>query len=238
MIADLPKIATKTQRAQLPNKETIGVDRASRMWETLYRELKRRYPDEEDAIVRKWADIDQVLEQAKLRRFKDWGHESLELVLDKFDAMCADALPGRIGERNALRGSLAEYLFLPNRGKDKNKVWLNGKEQPWGTKDATVPDDWYDVGGGVLEGLNLKSDRIHDPTADLKAITAKYFGRALIEAGNQPPGTRYALWFVRTPKDPAGLQAMVEIFSGPGTRISRVRFGKGDWIDIPAPTPP
>jgi hypothetical protein len=100
----------------------------------------------------------------------------------------------------------------------------------------TVPDDWYQI-DGAWEALELKSDLIDAPTADLPGLTAlarRYLADARGDAENLPLGARYALWFIRDP-GPAGRAAMMAELSVAGSPVTRVRFGSGQWQTVSAP---
>ncbi|BCJ50645.1 hypothetical protein Asp14428_21200 [Actinoplanes sp. NBRC 14428] len=216
---------------QAATKDSLKIDRSLVQWRTIRAEIERNYPHLTAEQRDGRADLDQVLEAARAGKFaKSLSHATRLAMLDRFDALGRQygLSPGSISGR---RGTLAEWLFIPGRG-FRRTVWLRGKQIRQVVSGCTVSDDWYQV-DGRWEALELKSDLIHQQsTAELRALAGGYLTDAAGDAENLPPGSRYALWFIREPGTQADMDAMITVLRGGGSPITRVRFGDREWVDL------
>lgn len=221
----------KPQPPPTATKEDLGINRGSREWRILREEIEREFGATLTAEQKAGrADIEQVLTAARAHRFKVTVHTELLAMLTRFDTLCT-ASGLSIGERNAWRASLAEWLFLPRRGFLKS-AFLNGERSQAGRLGAVIPDDWYQR-NGISIALELKSDVIdrNQTDADLRAVARLYLDRAKVAMTHLPLGAEYELWFIRDP-GAHGRQVMLEILRGADSRITRVYFGADGWVTV------
>lgn len=226
----------KPLRPKTVTKDNIGVDQQTAQWRGIYNLLKAKYGNlVPDQVVRTRADIEQAFEAARLGKFRRRLATDADrrAALTKFGQLLDNAQLA-VGPLNAKYGAFAEWLFLPDRAGGK-LVFLNGTSEnvAWGTPGTTVPDGWK-VANGLGTATELKANKIHDPVAtkaDVLAVARQHHNDAIGDATNLPPGSIIELRYVWAPRQ-SFIDAMLEVFTRSDTKITRVKFGDGDWIQI------
>jgi len=220
----------------------MGVDRTHPSWR-VYRDEAARYAKEhgedltEDQLSQR-ADVAQIMDAARARRFESLIHDSKLSILDAFEKLALESGMPRL-RVNTLRGNLSEALFNPQRG--PKPVYLLRVRIASAQLGSTIPD--YSIPHEeFVEWVEQKSDLIASGPKRADGATEagvgaarKYRADAIADEENLPVGDKISIEFVRN-VDPATKKAMLDVLFSPESPVYRVRFGGGEWIPRSAPS--
>jgi hypothetical protein len=222
-------------RAAPQTAENLGVDRNSREWKLLRKEVEAAFPGLSGTQRVALADFRQAYRKARTPFMRVLTPEQRRQMVLEFDDLLVTAglrpAEGQLGDHrpaNNWRGKYAEFLFIPD-GMDQQTRWY--KRVPNAGNRADRSDlDGHREEGGVHIFLEFKSDEIHDEKQTpgrQAALARKYFDEAKEDVNdNLPLGSKYYLWFMNPPKGgQAAIDAMRAILIKPGGPITDVFFG-------------
>ncbi|MGN9778212.1 hypothetical protein ACTMS0_20965 [Micromonospora sp. H33] len=225
-------------RPARPTAADLGIDRKTAMWKGILELHRKRYgTTKTDPEIQALAEIEMVMERGRRGDFKKLSHADRIKVLVGFAARCTAA--GLKDEVNGKLGALNEYMFLDEPF--KKTFWLSRERQPVNRTGGTVPDAYWADQHRMLE---LKATRFD--TLDLGAlrnrarqhtdeITGVYDAQGnLKETGdvhNMPLGTTFDIWYTFKASQ-AQIDVMMKEFQRPGSKVTRVRFHDGQWLEV------
>jgi len=227
-----------TPKTPKMTKATLGVNRSAANWKVFRGEAEKfaTLHDEKltDAQIDARADMEQIHEWARQKKYDSFSHANRRAILDRFDELAKDTNLAQ-ATANQMRGDLAEALFNPEYGK-KKEIFLGGIQQTANVKGSSIPD-YKIVHPGFAERVELKSDLIDRGTQQKDgafdsgvSAAQEYLKDVQADIGNLPVGDKISLDFIRDP-GATTRRRMLELVFAEGSPVYRVRFGGGPWLE-------